>query len=383
MGDLESKVKIDGLSERDYSEQQVLDCNPLGLTCTSAGNAWAFFNSVYQQCTVPESNNPYTGVKGTCPPIAAAFERPLQMRTIADDSPGAARDWIKHTIMNEGPVYCSIYSSVGMFQNYWGEDYGMYYSAPAPPDHAVLLVGWDDDMPYYDVYPGSIVGYGCWIIKNSWGTAWGQNGFGYVGYGAGAVATQNSYISEYTNCFTDIGEILRYDESFLGYFLGFSGYYTNYGAVRFTTTSSEDITGVGVWVPITDAQYEIRIYDDANPGSNSWTGLLDQWSGTLTEGGYHMMGIEPGIPAPADGDFWVRVRLTDPSSSWPYLMAGDSDDPIETGTCYLSVDGVSWTDLGTMMTAQYDLGVHARLGAVEQPTPTPPATGIEVWDAYR
>jgi len=386
MGDLESKVKIDGLGEWDYSEQEILDCNVMGKTCTSAGNAWAYFNQVSQSCTVLEGDYPYTGVKGSCSPVAAKHERALQMRTIADDSPGAARDWIKHTIMNEGPVYCSIYSGAAQFQNYYGAEYGMFYP-PATTDHAVILVGWDDTMGYYDEYPPNFAeipaGYGCWIIKNSWGTSWGQNGFGYVGYGAGNVATQNSYISEYADCFTDTGEVLRYDESFLGYFLGVSGNYTNYGAVRFTSTSSEDITGVGIWVPVTGAQYWIYIYDDANPGSNSWTGLLDQRSGTLTEGGYHMIEIDPAVPIPADNDFWVRVRVTDPSNSWPYLLAGDSGTPTETGTCYFSLNGTSWTDMGTMPSGHYDLGLHARLGGVVQPTPTPPATGIGVWEEYR
>jgi len=387
MGDFESKVKIDGLGERDYSEQQVLDCNTMQRTCTSAGNAWAYFNHVYEQCTFPEASYPYTGVQGICPPASTVgYERALQMRTIADDSPGAARDWIKHTIMNEGPVYCSIYSGFEQFQQYTlGWNYGMY-APPAISDHAVLLVGWDDSKPYFEGYPpnfSSPAGYGCWIIKNSWGTSWGVEGFGYVGYGGASVATNNSYISEYADCSADTGEILRYDYGFGGVFLGYSGFYSPRAAVKFTSTSSEDITGVGIYVPITDAPYEIRIYDDANPASNSWTGLLRTMNGTLSEGGYHMMEVDPAIPIPADNDFWVRLRLTDPTNSWQYLIACDSIAPYESGTCYMSPDGVSWTDMGTMVSAHYDLGVHARIGAPVQPTPTPPATGIEVWKDYR
>ena len=36
--------------------------------------------------------------------------------------------------------------------------------------HFMLVVGYDDTQ-------------GCWIVKNSWGTSWGQSGFGRIGYG--------------------------------------------------------------------------------------------------------------------------------------------------------------------------------------------------------
>jgi hypothetical protein len=39
--------------------------------------------------------------------------------------------------------------------------------------HCILVVGFNDDAP---------VPY--WIVKNSWGTAWGMQGFGYIAYSA-------------------------------------------------------------------------------------------------------------------------------------------------------------------------------------------------------
>jgi hypothetical protein len=38
--------------------------------------------------------------------------------------------------------------------------------------HFMLVVGYDDNP-----------GQNCWIVKNSWGTGWGQGGFGRIGYG--------------------------------------------------------------------------------------------------------------------------------------------------------------------------------------------------------
>jgi C1A family cysteine protease len=386
MGDLESKVKIALEGEFDYSEQEVLDCNPSGLNCVSMGNAWGYFNHINQECTVLEADYPYTGTKGSCAPIAAKHKRGLQMRTLADDSAGPARDWIKDTIMNEGPVYTSVYSSFYAFQTHDGT-YGMYYP-PETTNHAVLLVGWDDTMPYYLTYPGTPTGYGCWIIKNSWGTAWGQNGFGYIGYGAAGIATHNSYISQYNSCSYDYGEILRYDDGFRGSFWGYGTVYNPQAAVQYASTSSEDITGVGLWVSITDADYEIALFDDANPSTNTWTSQLAYKSGSLTEGGYHMIDLDSAVPIPVDNDFWVRIRIIDPNTTTVYLIAGDDTAPIESGKCFMSPNGSSWQDTSGFGPA-IDVGIHPRLGEpAPLTTPTPTWTprewsGTDKWEVYR
>ncbi|MDP9018314.1 MAG: C1 family peptidase [Candidatus Eremiobacteraeota bacterium] len=49
--------------------------------------------------------------------------------------------------------------------------------------HEVLLVGWDDDRPYAN---GK---HGAWLIKNSWGTDWGDRGFAWIAYGSNGIGT--------------------------------------------------------------------------------------------------------------------------------------------------------------------------------------------------
>ena len=50
-----------------------------------------------------------------------------------------------------------------------------------PPNHAVLLVGWDDDK-------------GAWLVKNSWGEQWGEKGFGWVKYGSNNIGKYAAWI---------------------------------------------------------------------------------------------------------------------------------------------------------------------------------------------
>jgi len=48
-------------------------------------------------------------------------------------------------------------------------------------NHAIMLVGWNDAL-------------GAWILKNSWGTNWGDNGYMHIKYGANSVGYAANYV---------------------------------------------------------------------------------------------------------------------------------------------------------------------------------------------
>ena len=70
-------------------------------------------------------------------------------------------DYIKRAVMEYGAVSIVIYLSPN-------------------EGHAVTIVGWDDEFASNDFLDNKAVG--AWIIKNSWGTGWGYDGFGYLSY---------------------------------------------------------------------------------------------------------------------------------------------------------------------------------------------------------
>lgn len=58
---------------------------------------------------------------------------------------------------------------------------------PAPHDrvaggHAVMAVGYDDGIRIKNTLPGGQETIGAFLIRNSWGTTWGANGYGYLPY---------------------------------------------------------------------------------------------------------------------------------------------------------------------------------------------------------
>ncbi len=48
--------------------------------------------------------------------------------------------------------------------------------------HAVVAVGYDDSMEIKNPNPGGIKTTGALLIRNSWGTAWGSSGYGWLPY---------------------------------------------------------------------------------------------------------------------------------------------------------------------------------------------------------
>ena len=64
-----------------------------------------------------------------------------------------------------------------------GQIFAQYTYEPAKPNHVVTIVGWDDTFPASDFLEDhQPPGPGAWIVKNSWDTDWGNDGYFYLSY---------------------------------------------------------------------------------------------------------------------------------------------------------------------------------------------------------
>ncbi|MDD4856527.1 MAG: C1 family peptidase [Candidatus Krumholzibacteria bacterium] len=176
---LESHTLIYDEREEDLSEQQVIDCNEYGGTC-NGGYVAAGYELFMTTGSVSETCYPYEATDGnecrqeTCVPLSM----------IDDYSSVSGSVTAIKAALATGPVT----TAFTVFDDFYDYSSGCYESkSTGSINHAMLIVGWDDNQ---------CGGDGAWIVKNSWGTSWGMDGFAYIKYGTcniGSYAYQISY----------------------------------------------------------------------------------------------------------------------------------------------------------------------------------------------
>ena len=81
------------------------------------------------------------------------------------------RDVIKRALLDHGPLGTRLHVGNGTSAFHKASGTGALSGTAEGGAHMVVVTGWDDEL-------------GAWEIKNSWGTGWRNNGFGWIKYGA-------------------------------------------------------------------------------------------------------------------------------------------------------------------------------------------------------
>lgn len=191
VGAMESAMLVQGGTAADLSEQYLVSCNKIGYDCD--GGWWAHDYHVStpgknqsDSGAVLETTKPYTASNGTC---SAAYNHPYKAISWGYVSGSLSVmpsvDQIKNAIYTYGGVVASVCSG-----NAWGGYTGGVFSTEerlqckgnGQVNHAILLVGWNDANQ-------------TWILKNSWGSWWGDQGYMYIKYGTSKVGYGASYVT--------------------------------------------------------------------------------------------------------------------------------------------------------------------------------------------
>merc|ERR1711970_304003 len=144
------------------SEQQLMDCDSNNNAC-NGGNPYIALQYILQEGGVDtESSYPYEMAKSYCRYDASNSGAAISGAKRV--SFGSESDLKKAVSMV--PTSVAIDASHYSFQLYSGGVYDEPYCSSYSLDHGVLAVGY-----------GSEDGKDYWIVKNSWGTVWGESGY--------------------------------------------------------------------------------------------------------------------------------------------------------------------------------------------------------------
>lgn len=251
-------------------------------------------------------------------------------------------DDIKTAIMNNGSVTCSFYSNdtyltkeysaSGIFASYYCPD-------PVQVNHAVALVGWDDNYSkdHFKVrVPSS---NGAWIAKNSYGDAWG-NGSGYfmISYEDGSLSQAASW------SVLDTGEFVNNYSHTSAVFASTISNFNTYASV-YTADGYEMIDNIGIFNMADDAEVTVSVYKhlspDGSPESGSCAGSRSRY---FKKEGYYTFYFG-NIPLDPGERFAVVVSISCPGKvKIPVETAGMGEFTCNANESYLKT-GSGWFDL--------------------------------------
>lgn len=352
----------------DFSENNMKNTHGFDFGHCDGGNA--FMSAAYLtrwSGPVSEADDLYNVSSDISPP-GLAERKHIQEVLIVPDSEGPLdNDNIKQAVMNYGAVYTSMYIA-GSYYNSANSAY--YYNGSADPNHAVAIVGWDDYFSKSKFSPPQPPQNGAFIVRNSWGTDFGEAGYFYISYYDSKIGTEN-FVFNGAEPADNYIRIYQYDP--LGWIFSM-GYLTTtaWFANVFTSAGNEQLSAVSFYTADLNSAYELYVYSDAVSGPRSGS-LEVSKTGAIALPGYHTIPLDSTLPLTAGQKFSVVVKLTTSGYIYPipvedYYGGYSSGATANAGESYISSDGNYWEDITDWLPdANVCLKAFAAANPVDQP----------------
>jgi C1A family cysteine protease len=168
-GALESYVAIKTGKLTSLSEQQLVDCSMQygNFGCFGGLIDQAFRYTINNNGLCSEIDYPYLDEDSTC--ISDSCENVPSTNIGNCYNVPANNEYLLGYGISRQPISVAIQANSETFQHYIGGVYDDFDCYTGELDHAVLVVGFNDTdtLPYY-------------IVKNSWGESWGEDGYIYM-----------------------------------------------------------------------------------------------------------------------------------------------------------------------------------------------------------
>ncbi|KAL2781033.1 cathepsin O preproprotein, partial [Daubentonia madagascariensis] len=170
VGAVESACAIKGEPLEDLSVQQVIDCsyNNDGCNGGSTLNALNWLNKL-QVKLVRDSEYPFKAQNGLCHYFSGSHSG-FSIKGYAAYDFSEQEDEMAKALLTFGPLVVIV--DAVSWQDYLGGII-QHHCSSGEANHAVLITGFDKtgSTPY-------------WIVRNSWGSSWGVDGYAHVKMGS-------------------------------------------------------------------------------------------------------------------------------------------------------------------------------------------------------
>ena len=279
-------------------------------------HAYANWVGVADEKTAPYSGAAATLESGLSNDIAMNDSAHLRNFYIVNK---ADRKYIKQLIKEYGGVGMSYYDD----NQYYDYSTNSYYSTVSDnTNHAISVVGWDDDKVTNSSNKGA------WLVRNSWGS----DEYSHFGYFWMSYDEPSIYDRVYAlDCVSDTGSS---DDDFYDHNYQYDlSAYSQYGWIGngtsstianiFTATGTQSLKAVGVETQNPNINYTVNIYTDIANSSNPESGtLVRTQTGSFTYQGFHTIKMDNPLTLTKGETFSVVIKLEsmDGKSGAYYVM---------------------------------------------------------------
>lgn len=296
--------------------------------------------------------------KGTLSPLLDSEMHIQNIYVLPARTSYTDNDAIKEAILKYGGLYASYYHSAGYLNSKTNAYYDPY---TGNGNHAITVVGWDDNYSKNNFYTAP-AGDGAFIVKNSWGSSWGDKGYFYISYYDRVLFAVNKDNQAFTYILNDT---VRYTKNYQYDVAGMTDYLitgkkTVWYQNIYNATGNEVIAAVSTFFNTT-VDYEISIYVND---------VLQLTQNGRHEGsGYYTIPLKEYVPVAVGDIFKIVVKLANPQNGYAAVPISEQLSTTRCyyapGVSYFSNDGKKWTDLYDYSASAYSHTYNSQVACLK------------------
>lgn len=248
-------------------------------------------------------------------------------------------DKIKEAIIKYGAVYSEITVSQNEDGSCANQTY-IYNPFKSEANQAIVIVGWDDnyDKSNFEVIKGNLTytpsNNGAFIVKNSWSTDIGDNGYFYVSYEDAVIGGISS--SEISNYVVIYNKTAQYDDVYQYDVIYDTEIATTNKEIWFNNnyTMENDgiIAAIGTMILNKNYNYTAYVYVNGN--------IKHSQSGQINTTGYRTIPLTKYISVNKDENVSIVLKIT----SVDNITLAATNSTLENYSSKFSFDNKTWTN---------------------------------------